>query len=44
MTKTTKLLTSPAPGTEVKPVYAYDDTQKEKLHALREVCLRRLLS
>ena len=44
MTKTTKLLTSPAPGTEVKPVYVYDDSQKEKLDALREVCLRRLLS
>lgn len=44
MTKTTKLLTSPAPGTEVKPVYVYDDAQKEKLDALREVCLRRLLS
>ena len=44
MAKTTKLLMSPAPGTEVKPAYVYDDAQKEKLHALREVCLRRLLS
>ena len=44
MTKTTKLLTSPAPGIEVKPVYVYDDAQKEKLDALREVCLRRLRS
>jgi hypothetical protein len=28
---------SPAPGTVVKPVYVYDDAQKEKLRALREV-------
>ena len=37
MTKTTQLLTRPAPGTIVKPVYEYDEGQKEKLEALREV-------
>jgi hypothetical protein len=37
MTKTTQLLTRPAPGTIVKPVYEYDEGQKEKLQALREV-------
>ncbi len=37
MAKTTKLLTSPAPGTVVKPAYVYDDGQKVKLQALREV-------
>jgi hypothetical protein len=37
MNKTTKLLTRPAPGTIVKPVYEYDEGQKEKLQALREV-------
>ena len=40
MVKTTDLLTSPAPGTVVKPVFVYDDAQKEKLRALREVRLR----
>jgi len=39
MTKTTELLTRPAPGTIVKPVYEYDEGQKEKLQALREVSL-----
>jgi len=39
MTKTNKLLTSPAQGTIVKPMYVYDDGQKEKLQALREVSL-----
>lgn len=39
MTKTTKLLTRPAPGTIVKPVHEYDEEQKEKLQALREVSL-----
>jgi hypothetical protein len=39
MTKTTQLLTRPAPGTIVKPVYEYDEGQKEKLQALREVSL-----
>jgi hypothetical protein len=34
---TTKVLTSPAPGTVVKPVYEYDDEQKEKIQGLREV-------
>ena len=37
MTKTTQLLTHPAPGTVVKPVYEYDEGQKERLRALREV-------
>ena len=37
MTKTTQLLTRPEPGTIVKPVYEYDEVQKEKLQALREV-------
>ncbi|KAI0299853.1 CRAL-TRIO domain-containing protein [Russula brevipes] len=36
MPRTTKLLTSPAPGTVVKPMYAYDEDQKEKLQAVRE--------
>ncbi|KAI0297579.1 CRAL-TRIO domain-containing protein [Multifurca ochricompacta] len=36
MTKTTNVLTSPAPGTVVRPVYEYDEEQKEKLQALRE--------
>jgi len=39
MTKTTQLLTRPAPGTIVKPAYEYDEEQKEKLRALREVSL-----
>jgi hypothetical protein len=39
MTKTTQLLTRPAPGTVVKPVYEYDEGQKEKMQALREVSL-----
>jgi hypothetical protein len=39
MTKTTQVLTLPAPGTVVKPVYVYDEGQKEKLEALREVSL-----
>ena len=39
MTKTTQLLTRPAPGTIVKPVYEYDEGQKEKLQALCEVSL-----
>jgi hypothetical protein len=39
MTKTTQLLVHPAPGTIVKPVYVYDEGQKEKLQALREVSL-----
>jgi hypothetical protein len=28
---------SPAPGTVVKPVFVYDDEQREKMRALREV-------
>jgi len=36
MTKTTQLLTRPAPGTIVMPVFEYDEGQKEKLQALRE--------
>jgi hypothetical protein len=39
MTKTTQLLTRPATGTVVKPVFEYDEEQKEKLQALREVSL-----
>jgi hypothetical protein len=39
MTKTTQLLTRPAPGTIVTPVFEYDEGQKEKLQALREVSL-----
>jgi hypothetical protein len=39
MTKTTQLLTRPLPGTIVKPVYEYDEGQKEKLQALCEVSL-----
>lgn len=39
MTKTTQLLTRPAQGTVVKPVYEYDEGQKEKLQALHEVSL-----
>ena len=39
MSKTTQLLMRPAPGTIVKPVYVYDEGQKEKLQALREVSL-----
>ena len=39
MTKTTQVLTQPAPGTVVKPVHVYDEEQKEKLEALREVSL-----
>lgn len=39
MAKTTQLFTRPAPGTTVKPVYEYDEGQKEKLQALREVSL-----
>jgi hypothetical protein len=39
MAKTTQLLTRPAQGTVVKPVYEYDEGQKEKLQALREVSL-----
>ena len=39
MTKTTQLLTRPASGTIVKPAYEYDEEQKEKLLALREVSL-----
>lgn len=37
MTKTTQVLTQPAPGTVVKPIHVYDEEQKEKLEALREV-------
>ncbi|KAH8993951.1 CRAL/TRIO domain-containing protein [Lactarius akahatsu] len=36
MSKTTKLFLSPAAGTVIKPIYEYDDEQKEKLQALRE--------
>ncbi|KAI9444540.1 CRAL/TRIO domain-containing protein [Lactarius indigo] len=36
MSKTTKLFLTPAPGTVIKPIYEYDDEQKEKLQALRE--------
>ncbi len=39
MTKTTQLLTRPTKGTTVKPVYEYDEGQKEKLQALRDVSL-----
>lgn len=39
MAKTIKLLTSPSPGTVVKPMYVYDEGQEEKLQALREVSL-----
>ena len=39
MSKTTQLLMRPAPGTTVKSVYVYDEGQKEKLQALREVSL-----
>jgi hypothetical protein len=39
MTKTTQVLTQPAPGTVVKPVHVYDEEQKEKLEALRDVSL-----
>jgi hypothetical protein len=39
MNKTTRLFLSPASGTVIKPIYEYDDQQKEKLQALREVCL-----
>ena len=39
MTKTTQVLTHPAPGTVVKPVHEYDEGQKEKLQTLREVRL-----
>ena len=39
MTKTTQLLTCPTASTIVKPVYEYDEGQKEKLQALREVSL-----
>lgn len=39
MSKTTKLFLSPAPGTVLKPMYEYDDEQREKLQVLREVCL-----
>ena len=38
MNTTTNLLLSPAPGTVVKPIYEYDEEQKEKLQSLREVC------
>jgi hypothetical protein len=37
MTKTTQTLTRPALDTIVKPVHVYDEEQKEKLQALREV-------
>ncbi|KAH9070723.1 CRAL/TRIO domain-containing protein [Lactarius deliciosus] len=37
--KTTKLFLSPAEGTVIKPIYEYDDEQKEKLQALRELRL-----
>ncbi|KAI0275354.1 CRAL-TRIO domain-containing protein [Gloeopeniophorella convolvens] len=36
MTKTTDVLTTPAPGTVVKPVHEYDDEQRAKLQTLRE--------
>ena len=37
MPKTHKVLTSPATGTQVYPVYHYDEEQKGKLKALSEV-------
>ncbi|KAF9260883.1 CRAL/TRIO domain-containing protein [Marasmius fiardii PR-910] len=33
---TTKILTTPEPGTKIGPVYEYDDEQKAKLKELRE--------
>lgn len=39
MAKTHEVLTAIAAGTKVKPVYAHNNEQKEKLNALKEVCL-----
>ena len=39
MAKTTQVLTHLVPGTAVTLVYVYDEGQKEKLKALREVSL-----
>ncbi|KAI0042536.1 CRAL/TRIO domain-containing protein [Auriscalpium vulgare] len=36
MAKTTKVLTTPAPGTVVAPVHVYDDEQTAKLQELRD--------
>ncbi|KAH7924464.1 CRAL/TRIO domain-containing protein [Leucogyrophana mollusca] len=38
MGKTNDVLTSPEPGTQIKPVYEYTDEQKAQISALREVC------
>lgn len=43
MAKTHQVLTFPAPGTKVKPVFIYDDEQRAKLNALKEVRLFSLL-
>ena len=37
MAKTHEVLVKPAPGTQVAPVHSYDDEQKAKLLALKEV-------
>ena len=37
MAKTHHVLTRPAPGTVIAPVHTYDDEQKVKMQALREV-------
>ena len=37
MPKTHQILTSPAPGTQIRPVHQYDEEQKGKMQALSEV-------
>ncbi|KAF7978011.1 hypothetical protein HWV62_1873 [Athelia sp. TMB] len=36
MPKTTTVITSPSPGTKVKPIWEYNDEQKAQIEALRE--------
>ena len=37
MVKTHEVLTKPAPGTVISPVYNYDEEQKAKIQALLQV-------